>query len=101
MWVCAFICDTDTFSTKASGKTFKIQSGILNCKSQKVGYLLKCRIYGKTPYVGKEKAKFRARFNNYKAHTGPIEKNVKYHSNVFMNIIANTVIMGLMIGSSY
>ena len=36
-----------------------------------------------------------------KAHTGPIEKNVKYHSNVLMNITANTVIMGLIIGSSH
>ena len=31
-----FICDADTFSTKARGKTFKTQSGILNCNSQKV-----------------------------------------------------------------
>ena len=36
-----------------------------------------------------------------KAHTGPIEKNVKYHCNVFMNIMANTAIMGLMIGNSH
>ena len=36
-----------------------------------------------------------------KAHTGPIEKTVKYHSNVFTNIMANTVIMGLMIGGSH
>ena len=36
-----------------------------------------------------------------KAHTGPIEKNMKYHSNVFMNIMANTAIMGLTIGSSH
>ena len=36
-----------------------------------------------------------------KEHTGPIEENVKYHSNVFMNIMNNTVIMGLMIGSSH
>ena len=36
-----------------------------------------------------------------KVHTGPIEKNVKYHSNVLMNIMANTVIMGLMIGNSH
>ena len=34
-----------------------------------------------------------------KAHTGPIEINLKYHRNVFMNIMANAVIMGLMIGS--
>ena len=65
--VCDFICDTDTFSTKACGETFKIQSGILNCNSQKVVYLLKCRICGEAPYVGKAKTKFRARFNNYKS----------------------------------
>ena len=58
--VCDFICNTDTFTAKACGKTFKIQSGILNCNSQKVLYLLKCRICGKAPYVGKAKMKFRA-----------------------------------------
>ena len=36
-----------------------------------------------------------------KAHTGPIEKNVKHNSNVFINIMANTVIVGLTIGSSH
>ena len=36
-----------------------------------------------------------------KAHTDPTEKDVKYHSNVFMNIMANTFIMGLTIGSSH
>ena len=36
-----------------------------------------------------------------KVHTGPIEKNVKYHNSVFMNIMANTVLVGLMISSSH
>ena len=45
--VCDFICDAETFSTKACGETFKIQSWVLNYKSQKVVYLLKCRICGK------------------------------------------------------
>ena len=36
-----------------------------------------------------------------KAHAGPIEKNAKYHSNVFMKIMAKTVLMGLMTGSSH
>ena len=36
-----------------------------------------------------------------KARKSPIEKNAKYHSSVFMNIMGNTVIMGLMIGSSH
>ena len=64
-----FICDTDTFSTKACGETFKIQSRVLNCNSQKVVYLLKCGICGKAPYVGKAKTKFRARFNNNRRYT--------------------------------
>ena len=34
--------------------------------SQKVVYLLKCRICREAPYVGKAKAKFRARFRYYK-----------------------------------
>ena len=62
-----YICDTDTFTTKACGEIFKIQSGILNCNCQKVVYLLKCRICDESPYVGKAKTKFRARFNNYKS----------------------------------
>ena len=65
--VCDYICDTDIFNTKACGETFKIQSGILNCSSQKVVYLFKCRICGESPYFGKAKTKFRARFNNYKS----------------------------------
>ena len=52
--VCDFICDTDTFTTKACGETFNIQSGMLNCNCQKVVYLLKCRVCGEAPYVGKE-----------------------------------------------
>ena len=65
--VCDYICDTDTFTTKSFGETFKIQSGILNCNFQKVVYLLKCRICGEAPYVCKAKTTFRARFNSYKS----------------------------------
>ena len=60
--VCDFICDTDTFSTKVCRKC-----GVLNCNSEKVFYLLKCRICGEAPYLGKAKTKFRVRFNNYKS----------------------------------
>ena len=59
--VCDFIYNTDTFSTRACGETVKIQSGAPNSNSQKVVYLLKCRICGKAPYVV---TKFRATFNN-------------------------------------
>ena len=44
-----------------------MQSGILNCNSRKVAYLLRCRICGKAPYVCKTNTKFKARFNNYKS----------------------------------
>ena len=62
-----FRCDSDTFSTKACCERFKIQSGTLNCNSQKVRYLLKFTICGKAPYIGEAKAKFGARFENYKS----------------------------------
>ena len=62
--VCDFIYNTDTFTAKACSETFKIQSGIFNCNSQKVVYLLKYVICGETPYAGKAKMKFRPRFNN-------------------------------------
>ena len=65
--VCNFICDTDTFTTKACGETFKIQGGILNCNSYKDTYFLRCRICGEGPYLGKAKTKFRARFNNHES----------------------------------
>ena len=65
--VCDFICKTDTFTTEACGETFKIRTGQLNCNTEKVLYLLKCKICNEAPYVGKAKTKFRLRFNNYKS----------------------------------
>ena len=50
------------------GETFKIQSGTLNCNSEKVLYLLKCKVCGDVPYVGQAETKFRYRFNNYKSN---------------------------------
>ena len=64
--VCNSIRTTTTFSTEACGETFKIQSGTLNCNLEKVLYLLKCKVCGEGPYVGKAKTKFRYRFSNYK-----------------------------------
>ena len=64
--VCDHIITTNTFTTKACGEVFKIQNGPLNCKSEKVLYLLRCKICDDTPYIGKAKTKFCPRFNNYK-----------------------------------
>ena len=65
--VCDHIITAITFTTKACGEVFKIQSGPLNCNSEKVLYLLRCKICDDTPYVGKAKTKFRLWFNNYKS----------------------------------
>ena len=61
------IITTNTFTTKACGEIIKIQTGPLNCDSEKVLYLQRCKICDHTPYVGKAKTKFRLRFNNYKS----------------------------------
>ena len=50
--VCDHIITTNTFTTKACGEVFKIQSGLLNCNSEKVLYLLRCKICDNTPHVG-------------------------------------------------
>ena len=55
------------FTTKACGEVFNIQSRPLNCNSEKVLYLLRCKICDDTPYVGKAKIKLCFQFNNYKS----------------------------------
>ena len=57
------ISTATTFTTEACQDTFKIQSGPLTCDSEKVLYLLKYKVCGEVPYVGKAKTKFRCRFN--------------------------------------
>ena len=65
--VCDHIITTNTFTTKACGEVFKIQSEPLNCNSEKVLYLPRCKICDDTPYDGKAKTKFHLWFNNYKS----------------------------------
>ena len=49
--VCNSKRTTTTFTTEACSETFKIQSGTLNCNSEKVLYLFKCKVCGEAPYV--------------------------------------------------
>ena len=72
--VCDHVIRTSTFTTKACGKSFKIQSGPLNYNSEKVLYLLRYGICDDTPYVGKAKTKFRLRFDNYKSKHQSFQK---------------------------
>ena len=82
--VCDHIITTNTFTTKASGEEFKIQSG-------PVLYLLRCKIYDDTPYVGKAKKKFRFWFNNYKSKHRSFRKGKHYIHTIFK--IATEVLM--------
>ena len=65
---CDFICDKDTFSTKACGETFKIQSRILNCNSQKVIYV------GKLLMLVRKNRNLKQDLIIIKVHTGLIKK---------------------------
>ena len=56
-----------TTTTETGGATFMIQGGPSNYKSEKVLYLLKCKVYGEFCYVGKTKTKFRYGLDNYKS----------------------------------
>ena len=93
------IITTNTFTTKACGEIIKIQTGPLNCDSEKVLYLQRCKIWDHTPYVGKAKTKFRLRFNNYKSKHRSFRKGKqKYHRSVFIPTIFQISIEVLMIG---
>ena len=97
--VCDSISTTTTFTTEACQETFKIQKGPLNCDSEKVLYLLKCKVCGGVPYVGKAKTKFRYRFNNYKSKHRAFRKVIKkFLRNVFTLTIVSMATVELMIG---
>ena len=64
---CDSISTNTTFTTKAYQETFKIQKVPLNCDSENVLYLLKCKVCDEVPYAGKAKTKFYYRFNNHKS----------------------------------
>ena len=64
---CDSICDTDIFTTNTCAETFKIQTEIFNCNSQKVIYLSKYTICGQAPYGKLLMMLLRARFDNYKS----------------------------------
>ena len=57
--VCDHIITTNTFTTKQCEQVINTQNGPLNCNSEKILYLLRCKICDNTPYVGKAETKFR------------------------------------------
>ena len=85
--ICNSTRTTTTFTTEAYEKTFKIQSGPLNCNSEKLLYLFKCKVCGEAPYVGKAKPKFQYRFNNYKSKHRAFRKGNRKKPRNFFTII--------------
>ena len=49
---------TTTFTIETYQETCKIQKGPSNCDSEKMLYLLKCKVGGEVPYVWKAKTQF-------------------------------------------
>ena len=68
------IITTTTFTIETCQETLKIQKSLLKFDSEKVLYLLKCKVCGEVPYVGKAKTKFCYRYNNYKSKHGAFRK---------------------------
>ena len=85
--VCNSVRNTTTLTTQACRKTFKIQSGPLNCNLKKVLYILKFEVCGKAPYIGKVKTKFQYRFNNYKSEHIVSEEETEKYPRIFFTII--------------
>ena len=73
--VCDSLSTATTFTIESCQETFKIQSCPIACYSKKVLYLLKFKVYGEIPYVGKAKTKFLYRFNNYKSKNRAFRKS--------------------------
>ena len=97
--VCDSISTATTVTTEACQEAFKIQSGPSTCDSEKVLYLLKCKVCGEVPYVGKAKTKFCYWFNNYKSKDRAFRKgNRKVSRNYFTLTIVLMAIVALKIG---
>ena len=97
--VCDHIITTNTFTTKAHGEVFKIQSGPYNCNLEKGLYLLRCKICNDIPYVGKTNTKFRLQFDNCKSKHRPFQKGKKnVNRRVFIHTTFKICTEVLMIG---
>ena len=91
--VCNSIRTTTPFTTEACGVVFKIQSGRLNCNSEKELYLLKCKVCGEARYVEKPKLSSDIGSITIKANIELSGKETeKYPRNVFMIIIVWMII---------
>ena len=98
-WVCDSISTTTTFTTEACQEIFKIQKVPLNCDSEKVLYLLKCKICVEVPMLGKQKPNFATGSTITKVTIQHIEKVTKrFLRNVFMLTIVLMATVELMIG---
>ena len=97
--VCDYICNT-LLPPKPVEKHLKFKVGYLTVTLRR-SFFLYAEYVVKLLMLVRQKRNLEPDLIIIKVHTGPIEKNVKCHSSVFMNIMGNKVIMELMIGSSH
>ena len=69
------------------GETFKVQSGTLNCNSEKVLCLLKCKVCGEAPMLEKPKLSFNIGSITIKANIELSEKETEKYPRNFFTII--------------
>ena len=70
-------CGKKTCLTQLNKNYYKFYSGNLRSNSEKVLDILKCKLRGEAPYVGKAKIKFQYRFNNYRSKHRALRKGNK------------------------
>ena len=87
--VCDRIITTNTFLTKACGEVIKIQSGLLNCNSEKVLYFLRCAKFVMIlPMLEKLKQTFVFSLVIINVNTDLFEnENITYHKSAFIHTI--------------
>ena len=72
---------------EACGETFKVRSGTLNCNSEKVLCLLKCKVCGEALMLEKPKLSFNIGSITIKANIELSEKETKKYPRNFFTII--------------
>ena len=93
------IITTNPFTTKTCREVFKIQSGPFNINSEKVLYLLRCKICDDTPTLEKLKQRFVFGLIIIKVNTNFFKKeNRIYHRSIFMHTMFKTATEVLIFG---
>ena len=79
--VCAYVNDTDTFTSTVTGESLKINHQ-LNCDDRRIMYLLTCK-QCKKQYSGETTDDYRYRWNNYKSYSRKFDRKESCKKHLF------------------